>query len=310
MKTACFACRRVGGAHEIKFSGPDGPSTLCSTCNNKYLALNLPLFKHSSGTISAKPLKKSARVVAIGFDTRDKKGPTRRDYCKPIVRSSSLREHNFLLRQCSLDSAGMEVEYEGDKSSSDDDANSEESGDQNMLFLPAQYADTIVPLAKKGLPQTRRHADEVEDKSEPSSKRRRAKREEKTVSAAVMHKENTILSGSIQPQEAKKDKTGVNAAKVALRGFCVKATYHCGWGNERRMVFVPYGARFSAMERALRNLFGVQTNFSVFYTDSDGEEIAVSSDIEMHPLFAQAKLMKNCLRVHIRGTQMIGRDSK
>lgn len=248
LRLSCFLCSKTGSPRNIRFSGPDGTSTLCSLCHEKYLSLKLPLLKHSSGTISAKSAE-NTEAASIGMSQRQEHVRKAEDEAA----ASKRRKRNFVPGSLSRSlqvAAVRSTEHEGTLL----------SGKQN----PTEPHITLASLDMK----------------------------EKNKINASSKKKNFPLG------------------RVSLRGFCVKATYHCGHNNEIRMILFPYGARFRFVKRALGKLFGIQTSFSLFYTDVDDEDIAVSSDIEMHPLFAQARLLKNSLRMQIRGSPPAWRCSR
>lgn len=312
----CFACRSVSGERKVRHSGPDGAGTLCSNCNRKYVALNLPLFRLSSGNVSARAARGAARLVAVGFERNEKKGRNRRDHCKPVVRPSSKREHSFLMRKSSLDNVN---EGTGEEQAVDEiDGGSEEEEDQKILFEPAEQSGEERHVPKgDALPRKRSRNvnEEEEDKLEPTSKRARKEQpnllpcQRPSALVDIPQPAARILPASSQPEstptsagaaQADSASPGIVLRAISLRGFCVKASCRFGWRSEKRMVFVAYGARFLTLERALRNLFGMQVGFEVSYVDVEGDEISVSSDVEMHPLFMQAKIMKNSLSVQVR----------
>lgn len=62
--------------------GPDGPSTLCFPCHRRYSCRELPLYRHSNGSITVFRLSAGHRVDHVGFQLEG----MQRDLAQPIVK--------------------------------------------------------------------------------------------------------------------------------------------------------------------------------------------------------------------------------
>lgn len=98
-------------------------------------------------------------------------------------------------------------------------------------------------------------------------------------------------------------KMGPSVDAIGTRGlsFGVKASCSYGWMTQRRYVYVAYGLRFESFKQVLGETFNMDSvPFAVCYVDDEGDEIIISEDSDMRPMFEMAKGKEGALRVRLR----------
>ncbi|CDF32735.1 unnamed protein product [Chondrus crispus] len=93
----------------------------------------------------------------------------------------------------------------------------------------------------------------------------------------------------------------IEALRSRAMSFGVKASCTYGWQTQRRFVSVAYGLRFLSFKQVLCEIFDMDgVAFTVCYVDDDGDEIGISEDSDMRPMFDLAKGKQGALRVRLR----------
>lgn len=93
----------------------------------------------------------------------------------------------------------------------------------------------------------------------------------------------------------------IEALRSRAMSFGVKASCTYGWQTQRRFVSVAYGLRFLSFKQVLCEIFDMDgVPFTVCYVDDDGDEIGISEDSDMRPMFDLAKGKQGALRVRLR----------
>lgn len=94
---------------------------------------------------------------------------------------------------------------------------------------------------------------------------------------------------------------GIEALRSRAMSFGVKATCTYGWQTQRRYVSVAYGLRYLSFKHVLGEIFDMGgIPFAIYYVDDDGDEIVISEDSDMRPMFDFAKAKQGALRVRLR----------
>lgn len=92
-----------------------------------------------------------------------------------------------------------------------------------------------------------------------------------------------------------------SAARGKALSFAVKASCSYGWLTRRRYVYVAYGLRFGSFKKVLGETFAMEgVPFAVCYVDDEGDEIIISEDADMRPMFEMARGKEAALRVRLR----------
>lgn len=90
-------------------------------------------------------------------------------------------------------------------------------------------------------------------------------------------------------------------ARGKALSFAVKASCSYGWLTRRRYVYVAFGLRFGSFKKVLGETFAMdRVPFAVCYIDDEGDEIIISEDADMRPMFEMAKGKDGALRVRLR----------
>lgn len=290
----CLSCREKA---EVSATGPDGYRTLCQLCGNRYYRQELCVFRLPDGRVSVLCGPRAERALVIGFEKSAPNIPGNYDVRFPIVRDAMPGEHakhhpgedgicglrtvQKVTRRRQSDEMDEDEEEEEEEDGVEGEDSEEEKGnhvDSNNEENDGMNAHTARKRVRNG----------GEDKVALITR--------STVNR--FSRISGLVLGSTRGLVSTID--GVRTQRDAKLSFVVKATCSYGWETSFRYIYMAYGVTALSFCQVLKETFQMDTPFSVYYKDDDGDLIHVTDDADMAPMFALARRRDGALQVQLR----------
>lgn len=262
-------CRKCGSRQSTRWrTGPDGLKTLCTSCSHRYSRMGIVLYRNAESPVSALARPGWQPVAITGFKKANN-GQTR-DLRAPVVRAMSAEEVARSADTCLEYVPPLEASQHVYRPSVAQ--NSPPNSVAGMLgdSIPVQTGASI-GLQKSNVLITSRGSQETAEKF--SAGRRieaaNAKRETDGVDLKLHSSEiGQNVLGAISIKAAFKTKEGVILVRRST---------------------VENGTSFHRFLNQLRNMFNIEDALNVSYEDDEGDEVTVSSSVELLVMLAIAK---------------------